>query len=533
MINAYDLVKKYTETTFKDENEFEDPCIIVAANEKIIRVEGSKQSGKSTTVNRLVELIKKEDTKTKIEKIEGLYKLKYFSESLKGKSPIIAVLDISITLYDCSTTYAKTIKEVTDMADLVIISIAREHKGLQTIMKMFEKRNTFKDLEDPVDACAIEIVENKYFRVYGPKESGQIEVSRKLKDIEKELSPGIDFDELTITNNNYKKILKRIKSNIQNNIKTIVVEDNFKTELTKDEYSIIEEAREKVTLYIMVENTTAFKTIETIKVWNDNLLDEIKELFENDLFTPSHFKYSDSISNNKVIIGWNNVELYNFNYWSQWFKDGRLEVSLVNYKTDFCSIFEGETNSDHIESYIVIDNCDIKFVSKKDRVEIDSINVDEIKSIEMCIENKFNWEYFIKGFARHIAETKYITFISKDDKPVIDVNYSMHCYLNEIIKQFLINIKIRYRFTTHYGTHKEFEFNLEDKFCHQCFEQLNEFHNLVYLLESKIGEQGDKTGKFPFFKISADYVMSSAYLVANYLQNNKEFNDLVNKNIKK
>lgn len=527
MINSYDLVKKYTETTFEDENKekIEDPCIIIAANEKVIRVEGARQSGKSTTIKRLVELIKNEDRDIKIEEIDHLYKLKYFTESLRGKKPLVSVLDIDVTLYDCSTVYGEKIKEVTDKSDLVIISISREHKGLQTIIKLFENRKTHKDLEKPVDVCDVEIVDNKYFRVYGPKDSGQLEIADELINIEKELSPGIDFDKLTITNNNYKKIFKRIKSNIQNKIKTIVVEDNFKMLLTEDESSIIKEAIEKAILYIRVESTTAFKTIETIKVWNDNLLDGIKDLYTKDLFTPSYFKFSDSSFNNKVIIGWDNVDFCNFDRWSQWFKDGRLEVSLVNYKTDFGSIFEGETNSDHIVSYMVVDDCNIRFVSKKDRTEVDKVNINEIKSIEMCIENKFNWEFFVKGFARYIAETKYITFITKDDKPVMDMNYSMHCYLNEIIKQFLINIKIRYRFTTHYGMHKEFKFNLDDKFCHQCFEQLNEFHNLVYLLYSKSGE-------FPFFKISADYVMSSAYLVANYLQNNKEFNELVNKNIK-
>lgn len=529
MINAYDLVKKYTETTFENENKekIEDPCIIEVEDEKVIRIEGSRQSGKSTTLYNFEKLIENEYENFNITNIDSEGNHTTFVDGIYEESVFIITADIAYNpnLYSKYNDINDFIDKMKQEYDLIVYTKEREHKGLQTIIKLFENRKTHKDLEKPVDACAIEIVDNKYFRVYGPKDSGQLEVADKLIDIEKELSPGIDFDKLTITNNNYKKIFKRIKSNIQNKIKTIVVEDNFKMLLTEDESSIIKEAIEKAILYIRVESTTAFKTIETIKVWNDNLLDGIKDLYIKDLFTPSYFKFSDSSFNNKVIIGWDNVDFCNFDRWSQWFKDGRLEVSLVNYKTDFGSIFEGETNSDHIVSYMVVDDCNIRFVSKKDRTEVDKVNINEIKSIEMCIENKFNWEFFVKGFARYIAETKYITFITKDDKPVMDMNYSMHCYLNEIIKQFLINIKIRYRFTTHYGMHKEFKFNLDDNFCHQCFEQLNEFHNLVYLLYSKSGE-------FPFFKISADYVMSSAYLVANYLQNNKEFNELVNKNIK-
>lgn len=527
MINAYDLVKKYTETTFETEIAVEDPCILNVIDDKTIQILGARQSGKTIVLKNISDLIRKEYKDVIISFVDeegeiGFQINGYLSDS---KNVLLADISYNSKLYLKYKNIDEFINNIITDYDLVIYTEEREHKGLQTIMKMFENRKTHKDLEDPIDACAVEIVEDKYFRVYGPKDSGQMEVSRKLIDIEKELSPGIDFDELTITNNNYKKILKRIKSNIENNIKTIVIEDRFKQLLTAEESSIMEEAKEKVVLYIVTENTTAFKTIETIKVWNNNLLDGIKELYSKDLFTPNYFKFSNSSFNNKVIIGWDKVELCNFDQWKQWFKDGRLEVSLINYKTDFGSIFDEAIHSDYIDSYIVVDNCDIKFVSKKDRLEIDSINVDEIKSIEMCIENNFNWEYFVKGFARHIAETKYITFISKDDNQVMDMNYSMHCYLNDIIKQFLNNISIKYRITSFNGLHKEFVFNLEDKFCHQCFEQLNEFHNLVYLLYSKSGE-------FPFFKLSADYVMSSAYLVANYLQNNKEFNELVNKNIK-
>lgn len=530
MINAYDLVKKYTETTFKNENneKIEDPCIIEVEDEKVIRIEGSRQSGKSTTLYNFEKLIENEYENFNITNIDSEGNHTTFVDGIYEESVFIITADIAYNpnLYSKYNDINDFIDKMKQEYDLIVYTKEREHKGLQTIIKLFENRKTHKDLEKPVDACAIEIVDNKYFRVYGPKDSGQLEVADKLIDIEKELSPGIDFDKLTITNNNYKKIFKRIKSNIQNNIKTIVVEDNFKTELTKDESSIIEEAREKATLYIKLENTTAFKTIETIKVWNDNLLDGIKKSFETNEFNPSYFKYSDSSFNNKVIIGWDNVVFCNFDKQSQWFKDGRLLVNLANYKTDFSSVFSNDINQDYIYSNIVVDdNHNISFISIEDRSEIDKININEIKSIAMCIENKFDWEIFVKGFARYIAETKYITFITKDDKPVMDMNYSMHCYLNKIIKHLLGSINVSYIITTHHGLCKEFKFSLDDSFYHQCFEQLNEFRNLLYLLYSKSGE-------FPFFKISADYVMSSAYLVANYLQNNKEFNELVNKNIK-